>query len=99
MVLDIISASLEELNSIIDADFQDLAEKMDKLLNAVNKLIELQTMASKYTMELNDNFQGILMDYNGIKTFLMSPQGQIILASIFQQFQLQQQPKQEGSVQ
>ena len=56
-------------------------------------------MASKYSMELNDNFQGILMDYNGIKTFLMSPQGQIILASIFQQFQLQQQPKQEGSVQ
>ena len=99
MVLDNISASIEELNSIIDADFQDLAEKMDKLLNAVNKLIELQTMASKYTMELNDNFQGILLDYNGIKTFLMSPQGQIILASIFQQFQLQQQPKQEGSVQ
>ena len=99
MVLDNISASIELLNSIIYADFQDLSEKIYNLLNSVNKLIELQTMASKYTMELNDIFQGILLDYNGFKTFLMSPQGQIILASIFQQFQLQQQPKQEGSVQ
>ena len=97
MVLDNISASIEEMNATIDSDFQGLTEKMEQLLNAVNKLIELQTMQSKYTMQLNDNIENILVDYNMVKQFLMNPQVQQMLGSFLTSQMKLPQPIQQGS--
>ena len=97
MVLDNISASIEEMNATIDSDFQGLTEKMEQLLNAVNKLIELQTMQSKYTMQLNDNIENILVDYNMVKQFLMNPQVQQMIGSFLTSQMKLPQPIQQGS--